>query len=140
LAVFYYEFELTEDIGIPICGVLITNERGVIVHGKNAWQYDNDVPLGLGAGSRVVCRQEITLQLGPGEYTFELGLAAVTQSDWERRRLISHDEWASRYLTVCVVTNAGQLSVGLAIKNGIPVLTHHGVADLPGRILTRVLK
>lgn len=140
LAVFYYEFELAEDIGVPICGVLITNDRGVIVHGKNAWQYDNDVPTGLGAGSRVVCRQEIALQLGPGEYTFELGLAATTQSDWERRSLISHDEWASRYLTVCVVTNAGQLSVGFAIQNGISVLTHHGVADLPGRILTRVLK
>ena len=98
------------------------------------------MPLGLGAGSRVICRQEITLQLAPGEYTFELGLAAVTQSDWERRRLISHDEWASRYLTVCVVTKAGLFSVGLAMKNGIPFLTHHGVADLPGSIITRVLK
>ena len=139
LAVFYYEFELTENIGVPICGVLITNDRGVIVHGKNAWQYDNDVPLGLGAGSRVVCRQEIALQLGPGEYTFEIGLAAVAQSEWERRQFISHEEWASRYSTVCVVTNAGQLSVGFAMKNGIPVLTHHGVADLPGTILTSTL-
>lgn len=140
LAVFYYEFELTEDVGVPICGVVITNDRGVIVHGKNAWQYDEDVPSGLGAGSRVVCRQEIGLRLGPGEYTFELGLASVTQSEWARRRLISHDEWASRYLTVCVVTNAGQFSVGLAMEKGMPVLTHHGVADLPGRISTRVLK
>ena len=140
LAVFYYEFELAEDVGVPICGVVITNDRGVIVHGKNAWQYDEDVPSGLGAGSRVVCRQEIGLRLGPGEYTFELGLASVTQSEWERRRLISHDEWASRYLTVCVVTNAGQFSVGFAIEKGIPVLTHHGVADLPGRMSTRVLK
>ncbi len=139
LAVFYYEFELTENIGVPLCGVLITNDRGVIVHGKNAWQYDNDVPLGLGAGSRVVCRQEIALQLGPGEYTFEIGLAAVAQSEWERRQFISHEEWASRYSTVCVVTNAGQLSVGFAMKNGIPVLTHHGVADLPGTLLTSTL-
>lgn len=140
LAVFYYEFELIEDIGVPICGLVITNERGVIVHGKNAWQYESDVPAGFGAGDRVVCRQEISLQLGPGEYTFELGLASVAQSEWERRRSISHDEWASRYLTVCVVTNAGQLSVGLAMENGMSVLTHHGVADLPGRMLTRVLK
>lgn len=140
LAVFYYEFELTEDIGVPICGVVITNDRGIIVHGKNAWQYDEDVPSGLEAGNRVVCRQEIVLRLGLGEYTFELGLASVTQSEWARRRFISHEEWASRYLTVCVVTNAGQLSVGLAMEKGISVLTHHGVADLPGRMLTRVLK
>ncbi|MFZ3042148.1 MAG: ABC transporter ATP-binding protein [Thiobacillus sp.] len=140
LAVFYYEFELSEDIGVPICGVVITNERGVIVHGKNAWQYDNDVPTGTVAGNRVVCRQEVALQLGPGEYTFELGLASVTCSEWNSRRLISHEEWASRYTTVCVVTSAGQLSVGFAHKNGIPVLTHHGVADLPGRIFTEVIK
>jgi lipopolysaccharide transport system ATP-binding protein len=140
LAVFYYEFEVTGDIGVPICGVVITNDRGIIVHGKNAWQYDEDVPSGLGAGSRVICRQEIALRLGPGEYTFELGLASVTQSEWARRRFVSHDEWASRYLTVCVVTNAGQLSVGLSMKNGISVLTHHGAADLPGRMLTRVMK
>ncbi|MCD2450813.1 ABC transporter ATP-binding protein [Methylicorpusculum oleiharenae] len=140
LAVFYFEFELAVDIGVPLCGVLITNERGIIVHGKNAWQYENDVPLGLGAGSRIFCRQEIALQLGPGEYTFEIGLAAVTQSDWERRLLISHEEWAASYSTVCVVPNAGQFSVGLAIKNGIQVLTHHGVADLPGTILTKALK
>ncbi len=139
LAVFYTVFELIEDIGVPICGIVITNERGVIVHGKNAWQYDTDIPLGLTAGRKVICRQEITLQLAPGEYTFELGLAAVTRSDWERRQLISHDEWASLYQTLCVATHAGQLSVGLAMRNGISVLTHHGVADLPGKILTRLL-
>jgi lipopolysaccharide transport system ATP-binding protein len=141
VAVFYCEFQLTEDIGVPVFGVVITNDRGIIVHGKNAWQYDNDdVPLGLGAGSRVICRQEIALQLGLGEYTFELGLAAVTQSEWEKRRFMSHENWQSRYLTVCVVTNAGQFSVGFAMKNGVPVLTHHGVADLPGKILTKVVK
>lgn len=139
-AIFYYEFELSENIGVPICGVVITNDKGVIVHGKNAWQYDNDVPLWAGAGSRVVCRQEIALQLGPGEYTYELGLASVAQSDWERRQSMSHTDWASCYSTVCVVTNAGQLSIGFAMKNGVPVLTHHGVADLAGNIITEVMK
>jgi lipopolysaccharide transport system ATP-binding protein len=139
VAVFYTEFELTEAIGVPICGVVLTNERGIIVHGKNAWQSDNQLPLGLVAGSRVVCRQEISMQLAPGEYTFELGFASVARSDWEIRHLISHEEWTSRYQTVCVVTNAGHFSVGLAMKNGVSVLTHHGIADLPGKILTGVL-
>lgn len=120
LAVFYYEFELAEGIGVPICGIVIKNDRGAIVHGKNAWQYDMDALLASEPGSRIVCHQEIALQLGPGEYTFELGLASVIQSDWERRHLISHDEWASRYSTVCVVANAGHLSVGFAMKNGVP--------------------
>lgn len=140
LAVFYYEFEILEDIGVPICGAVISNDRGVIVHGKNAWQYENDISVSSSAGNRVVCQQEVVLQLAPGEYTFEIGLASVTPSEWEDRNSISHNEWASRYATVCVVTNVGQLSVGLAIKNGIAVLTHHGVADLPGSLLTEVNK
>lgn len=139
LAVFYYEFELSENIGVPICGVVITNDRGVIVHGKNAWQYETDIPTGF-RGGLVICRQTIALQLGPGEYTFEVGMASVTESDWMRRHLMSHDEWAACYSTVCVVTNAGVLSVGFAEKNGVAILTHHGVADLPGTILTEISK
>ncbi len=139
LAIFYSEYDLGEDIGVPLCGIILRNCKGVIVHGKNAWQCDNDIPLELGAGRRIVCRQEIALKLGPGEYTFELGLASVTRKQWERRQFISHEEWASFYLTENVITNAGQFSIGYAMKNGVPILTHHGVADLPGVISTRVL-
>lgn len=139
-AVFYFEFEVLEDFGVPLCGIVIKNDRGIIVHGKNSWQYDDDVPSNLGKGSRILCRQEVELNLGPGEYGFEVGLAAVTEADWQDRQSISHEKWASRYATVCVVTDAGYFSVGFAIKNKIPVLTHHGIADLPGRIVTTVYK
>lgn len=140
VAVFHYEFELLEDIGVPVCGLVIANDRGVIVHGKNAWQFRHDLSVELNRGRRVVCHHEIALNLGPGEYTFELGLAAVTHHEWENRRSISHEEWATRHLTLCVVTNAGQFSVGLANENGVSVLTHHGIADLPGKLLTRMLE
>ena len=30
-----------------------------------------------------------------GEYTFEIGLAAVDHDMWKRRRTTSHDEWAA---------------------------------------------
>jgi lipopolysaccharide transport system ATP-binding protein len=140
LAVFYCEYELFDAVEVPIFGVVIANDRGVIVHGKNSWQDGDDLPMGAAAGSRVVCRQEVRLLLAPGEYTFELGLAAVSRSQWSRRQRTSHEEWASFYVTVCVVTNAGQFSIGFALKDGVPVLTHHGVADLPGRIQTRVVR
>jgi lipopolysaccharide transport system ATP-binding protein len=139
-AVFYFEFEVIENFGVPLCGIVIKNDRGIIVHGKNSWQYDDDVPSSLGSGSKILCRQEVALNLGPGEYGFEVGLAAVTESDWLDRQSISHEKWASRYATLCVVTDAGHFSVGFAMKNKIPVLTHHGIADLPGRISTMVYK
>lgn len=139
IAGFYCIFELNENIEVPLFGVLIINDRGVIVHGKNAWQYGSDVPTGLIAGDRIICRQKISLQLAPGEYTFEIGLASVTRSEWETRGLISHEEWSTRYSTVCVLTKAGQLSINYALDHGISVLTHHGIADLPGDIITEVI-
>ncbi len=83
-AVFHYEFELNQDIGVPICGVVISNDRGVIVHGKNSWQYEDEAPLRFGAVGRLICRQEIQLDLAPGEYTFEVGLACVSNCGLER--------------------------------------------------------
>lgn len=133
LAVFYYEFELNEDIGVPICGIVISNERGVIVHGKHSWQFENDVPASLGRGSKVLCRQEVNLDLGPGRYVFEVGLASVSMLQWKKRERISHEESSSCFIRICHLANVGFFSVGLAIKKGIPVLTHHGVANLPGK-------
>ncbi len=137
IAIFHCEFELTDYIGVPIFGVVIRNDKGIIAHGKNSWQYEVDLPVGLKAGIKIVCRQEVALQLGIGEYSFEVGLAAVSEHDWNNRKSISHEEWATRYTTLCVVADAGQFSVGFVIKDGISFLTHHGVADLPGKISTR---
>lgn len=137
-ALFYFEFELSDYIGVPICGIVITNDRGVIVHGKNSWQTEDDVPTSLGAGSHVACWQEVELRLAPGEYTFEIGLAAVAEEEWRNRSYISHDAWAALYTTVCVVTQAGHFSISLADRNGVAVLSHHGIADLPNMIVTEV--
>lgn len=134
LAVFFYEFELSEDIGVPICGIVISNERGVIVHGKNSWQYDEDVPSSKGAGSKVSCRQEVSLDLGPGEYVFEVGLASVAMKMWQNREHISHEEMSSNHIRICHIANVGSFSIRLAEKNGISVLTHHGIANLPGKL------
>jgi lipopolysaccharide transport system ATP-binding protein len=131
-AVFYFEFELNENIGVPICGIIIKNERGVIVHGKNSWQYEGDAPRSLGPGSRILCRQEVKLDIGPGEYVFETGLTWVTTQQWENRLRISHEEMSALYISACEVPNVGVFSVGLAMRNGVATLTHHGIADLPG--------
>jgi lipopolysaccharide transport system ATP-binding protein len=138
-AIFYYEYELNEDIGVPICGIVIKNDRGVIVHGKNSWQYDDDVPACLGPGSKVLCRQEISLELGPGEYVFEIGLASVSKSHWANRKYLSHEEMSAIYINACQVPNAGSFLIGLVTKNGVSMLKHHGIANLPGTMEIAVL-
>lgn len=137
-AVFYYEFDLSDDIDIPICGIVIKNDRGVIVHGKNSWQFENDSPVSQGAGSKIRCRQDIKLDLGPGEYLFEVGLASISREIWVQREVVSHEEMSANTVRNCHVVNVGLFSISLAVKNGISALTHHGVANLPGKMLVTV--
>lgn len=133
-AVFYYEFELAEEIGVPICGIVIKNDRGVIAHGKNSWQFENDVSTSLGEGSSIWCCQKIKLDLGPGEYLFEVGLVSVSSNTWACREHISHEEMSVLGTRICHIADVGSFSVALAVKNSVSVLTHHGIADLPGNI------
>jgi lipopolysaccharide transport system ATP-binding protein len=63
-AVFFSVFELFEDIEVPVFGIVIVNERGIIVHGKNSWQTGGEFPLNIKAGTTVVCRQEIACNWG----------------------------------------------------------------------------
>jgi lipopolysaccharide transport system ATP-binding protein len=133
-AVFTYEFALSGDIGVPICGLVLHNDRGVLVFGKSTWESDGEIDPGLGALPRIRCRQEVRLDLATGEYVFEVGLAAVTPETWRRRAWVAHEESSALVARICHVPRAGVLSVALRMRDGIPVLTHHGVANLPGEI------
>ncbi len=131
-AVFYYEFRLEGVIGVPIGGIVISNDRGTIVFGRHNWQYDV-APIGSVTSNCIVaCRQEVVLDLGVGEYTFEIGLALVSPDDWERRKAISHEESEGLFQRLCHISAVSSFSVGYADRDGVAVLTHHGVANLPG--------
>jgi len=132
--VFYSEFAVDEDIEVPIYGTVIRSDRGIIVHGKNSWQVDTEAPTFVSAGSTVSCRQTIKLDIAPGEYTFEIGLACIPARMWHSRTSTSHEEFDSNFRSLCHIALAGSFSVGIAIRDGVSILTHHGVADLPGTI------
>jgi lipopolysaccharide transport system ATP-binding protein len=132
LARVYYEFELLHDIEVPIAGVVLQSERGVLAHGKGTLEYGTEVPKGVGAGSRLRVAQSIRLDLGVGEYTFEVGLAMLTADDYDQAARLPHTELAPRILRLCHLPAAGQFTVTFR-SSGQPVqLMHHGVADLPG--------
>jgi lipopolysaccharide transport system ATP-binding protein len=137
-ACFFIEFNIKKPIEMPIFGVVIRNDRGVIVHGKNSLQYENDLPVAGEVGSKIVCIQEIKLNLAPGEYTFDVGFAELPASLWIRREFIAHDELLLNSIRICSMPNCGSFSIGYAFKNGVSFLTHHGLVDLPGKITTLI--
>ena len=93
---FYYEFEILHDVEVPIGGVLIQSDKGVHVHGKSTLEYGTDIPKSIIRGSRIRFQQDIALDIAVGEYTFEVGLAAVSCYDFENRTRYSHPELHER--------------------------------------------
>jgi homopolymeric O-antigen transport system ATP-binding protein len=129
---FFYEFELLQDIEVPIGGIVIQSDKGIIVHGKNTLQYDSQVPMYAARGNRLRFRQEIQLEIAVGEYTFEPGLATVRRYDYEYRTTYSNLELRSKTIRLCHLPTAGQFTVQFS-KNGLSgQLSHHGMANLPG--------
>ena len=131
-ASFFYEFELLQDIEVPIGGVVLQNEKGVIVHGKSTLQYDSQVPMWVTRGSRIRFRQDITLDIAVGEYTFEVGLATMSHFDYQRREWYTPKDMRERTVRVCHLPSVARFAVVLR-RDTLPIYPrHHGIADLPG--------
>jgi lipopolysaccharide transport system ATP-binding protein len=131
-ASFYFEFQLGTDIEVPVGGVEIVNEKGIIVHGKNNLMSVASVPFFVRTGQRVRFRQDICLDIAPGDYTFNLGLTTISKQDFTRRASLPHEELDGR---ITVLNNVPQVGVFSVVynKNAKPVqLPHFGVANLPG--------
>jgi lipopolysaccharide transport system ATP-binding protein len=132
LGYFYYEFETLEDLEIPIGGVQIQNDRGVIVHGKNSLQHGSTAPKRVAKGTRIRFRQVIGLELAIGEYTFDVGLTCIDSGSYELRETLSHTELDSYVSRLCQVPKVGTFSVVWRRTGPRRQLLHHGVANLPG--------
>lgn len=130
---FFCEYELLQDIEVPVVGVELVDARGIIVHGKTTLEHGSDVPAGLARGSRVRLQQDIAMDLAVGEYTFTVGIAMLRRKDYEMRGACPHVELDSKLVRLCLLPGVGQFAVAFR-RSGAPVqLLHHGIADLPGQ-------
>lgn len=137
VAVFYYEFLLLQAIATPLAGIVIRNDKGIIVHGKSSLEYNVDVSSEhFKAGTLIRCRQAITLKLQPGEYSFELGFASIDSKSYKDKSFLNHEELFSQIIRICYLHDAGVLSVKMRTgERAGPQLTHHGIVDLPGKFM-----
>jgi lipopolysaccharide transport system ATP-binding protein len=131
-ASFFYEFAILRNIDIPAGGLEIQNERGIIVHGKSTLEYGSEVPTQISKGSRLRFRQNITLEIAPGEYTFNLGMVAMSLQDYQARERIPHVELDALLVRVCLLTSVSHFKILMRMNRKGVQLLHHGVANLPG--------
>jgi lipopolysaccharide transport system ATP-binding protein len=137
-AVFFVEYRLLEDIDVPIGGVTIVNEKGILVHGKNSMQYQVNAPNICRKGAILRFRQRIVLDITPGEYTFVVGLATIESVAYQNCAHMSHGDLSHLTQRVLSVGQAGAFTVSLC-REGM-ALKHHGLANLPGECELLVMR
>jgi hypothetical protein len=137
-ALFFVEFELDAPIQMPSIGIELFNERSLIVHGKNSFQYGVEAPAAVAAGARLRVRQRIDLDVAIGRYTFALGLASIEPDAARLREEMGYAALAERIRAVLVVKDAGTFSVRL--RDGGQALPFHGLCDLEGDAQLAVLQ
>lgn len=130
---FFFEFEILQDIEVPVAGVEFQNEKGIIVHGKSTLEYGTEVPIGISRGSILRFSQDIHLEVAAGEYTFNVGLACLSLPDYQNRGKFSHADLDARITRLCLLTHVGIFAVVFRLQGKPVQLLHHGVANLPGR-------
>lgn len=129
---FYSEYEVIEDIEVPIGGVLLRNGQNVVVHGKTSLQHDTPVPRSVKAGSRLRFCQEIVLDVATGEYSFDVGLATIGAQDFDSRGVRTNLELHQTTANLCLLLNVGRVMVTDRTERSPVQLLHHGLANLPG--------
>jgi lipopolysaccharide transport system ATP-binding protein len=136
-AVFWSEFHVGQDMEVPVVGVELFNERNINVHGKNSLQHDVRAPAAaVRVGDVIRSRQEIVLDVAPGQYTFGLGLATIDPVSYAQAAAMSYPAVAERLQATLIVNDAGAFSV-VARTTG-QALPHHGLCDLPGDVRVAV--
>jgi lipopolysaccharide transport system ATP-binding protein len=130
---FYFEVEVRRPLEVPVGGVVIHDQRGNVVHGKNSLHFDCPVPPAVAVGTRLRYRVDLGLELGIGDYTFDVGFASLSLADYRHRAEMAYDDLVGRIAHRCVVTGAGSFNVTYRPLGTRPIqLLHHGLANLPG--------
>ena len=133
-AVFCYELLTLAPLPLVTAGIVLRNDRGIIVHGKGSLEHGVGGPESHPVGTLIRCEQHIELRLENGEYTFEIGFGCMDAKKYESRSYISHDELDAQLMRVCLLPNVAVFRVGMrtSYREGTQLL-HHGIADLPGQ-------
>lgn len=139
-AYFYYEIEVIKNIELPLVGTTLYDQKNIIVHGKDNLQVYSDLPDYVLSGSKIFILQKMKLDIGIGEYTFDVGTATIKRSDFETRSHKNQEAVNETMERLATRTKAGNFSVHTKTVGEPMRLMFHGCADLPGEIQLRIGK
>src|SRR5258706_11267643 len=100
---FFYEFEALSTLEMPLGGIVLTNQFGIHVHGKNGLQFDLTLPARVENGSLIRFHQQIILNISAGEYSFELGLVEISPTLYGKRSFLPYQSLKQGIHRLCHV-------------------------------------
>ena len=127
-----YAFDVLRPGEVPVTGLVLRNDKNIVIHGKSSLMTTATAGEHRDQPGRIVCRQEIQLNLAEGEYTIEVGLGFVDADTYDRRQMLPNEEVEAAQARSCVVSAVAMLAVVRRKSGGPMQLTHHGLCDLPG--------
>lgn len=135
---FFYEFELLQDIEVPIGGIRLTNNLNINVHGKTSLQFLIDAPSFVQKGTYLRFRQTMDLMLMPDEYSFTVGLVTINAKDYAQAAEMGFEYIDEKKEILLGVRPDCSITVNFRSKGlGLPF---YGYVDLPGDCILNVIK
>jgi lipopolysaccharide transport system ATP-binding protein len=129
VASFFVEYEILEDIEIPSSGLSIMDRTGMMVYAKHSLQMENMAQRSVTKGSMLRFRHDVTLDLGCGEYTFDVGVISVNAAIFHSGS-ISYSSFMRGHQRLCMLSGVGSFSVTLRKEYEGLQITHFGLVDL----------
>jgi homopolymeric O-antigen transport system ATP-binding protein len=139
MACFFFEFEVKQPIQVPLGGMQIQNDKGLIIHGKTSLEYGIEAPEFVSPANKIRFRQDIFLEIATGEYTFEVGFATIGSEDYHQRNEQDYINLYARVSRICTITGLGPFAVVFRKDGSTPMLRHHGMVNLPGNIQVHIV-
>jgi hypothetical protein len=136
---FFFEFESLSILETPLGGIVLTNQHGIHIHGKNSLQFDLALPSRVEKGSLIRYHQQITLNISMGEYSFEFGLVEISPDLYEKRSFLPYQALRPGMHRLCHIPQAGSLSVSHRLQGNPSAFMHYGVCDLPGEMEFQII-
>ncbi len=130
-AYFYCEFQLKQNIGMPIVVIKVTNQFNILIHAKSSLHHEISMPQQGNQGDYIRFCRRITLNLAPGEYIFGLVLAAMPPGSCTCSDKFDTNDFPQKKIRLYRHDQVGFFRIMPRHGKWLRKL-HGGICDLPG--------
>lgn len=128
--IFYSEYEIVDNLEVPICGVTLFDRQGNVIHGKHSLHHKNTHLDEVLCKTILRVRISIKLDVAPGEYSYVLGLSSMDKYHYDNDLLFRHAELMHSMRRVLHVSQIGTFFVR-GNDNGVET-PFNGLCNLDG--------